>query len=39
MGHKLGNPDAEKKKVLNLISDFDIKIAPLNDDIVDYMRT
>ncbi|MEK7111222.1 MAG: type II toxin-antitoxin system VapC family toxin, partial [Patescibacteria group bacterium] len=33
--YRSGNPDAEKKKVLNLISDFDIEIAPLNDDIVD----
>lgn len=33
--YRSGNPDAEKKKVLNLISDFDIEIAPLNDNIVD----
>lgn len=33
--YRSGDPDAEKKKVLNLISDFDIEIAPLNDDIVD----
>ncbi|MBI5356336.1 type II toxin-antitoxin system VapC family toxin [Candidatus Collierbacteria bacterium] len=33
--YRSGNPNAEKKKTLDLISDFNIGIAPLNDDIVD----
>ncbi len=33
--YRSGNPNAEKKKILDLISDFGIGIVPLNDDIVD----
>ena len=33
--YRSGDPDAEKKKVLDLISDFSIGVAPLNDDTID----
>ena len=35
MGHTGQGIRMRKRKKLNLISDFDIEIAPLNDDIVD----
>lgn len=30
-----GHPEAERKKILGLISDFNIGVAPLNDGVID----